>query len=266
MFYVYKIINLINDRYYIGVHKSNNFENDGYMGSGKLIKKSIEKYGIDNFIKIKLFEYDNAIEAYIKEKELIGISSEMCYNLHEAGKGGWEYVNTLNLPNCMHNPNVVVRMKTSKKITYDSNKDFYNQISTKNLIKAIEKRTGSIDTEYTKEKRAKSIKKFYELNDSPLKNIPKTKEQKQNMSKGWTDEKRKTKSEQQQLRIKENPNIVITNLGKTFSTETKQKMSESRKLYWEEKRNIKSICPYCKKEGVAINMKRWHFDKCKDKK
>ena len=86
------------------------------------------------------------------------------------------------------------------------------------------------------------------------------------------------------------------NYGKSFSEETKKKMSESRlgKVDSEEtklkkslaklgvarsketiqkisfaKKGIKQnkvVCPRCKKEGGVSNMRRYHFENCRDKK
>ena len=51
MFYtIYQITNTINDKIYVGKHMTLDLH-DGYMGSGTLIKRAIEKYGIDFFKK-----------------------------------------------------------------------------------------------------------------------------------------------------------------------------------------------------------------------
>ena len=92
MYYtIYKITNLINNKCYIGKHQTKNLE-DGYMGSGKLLKRAIQKHGIENFTKEILFVFDNEKEMNDKEKELV-IVSEETYNLCEGGKGGFGYIN-----------------------------------------------------------------------------------------------------------------------------------------------------------------------------
>jgi anaerobic selenocysteine-containing dehydrogenase len=45
--------------------------------------------------------------------------------------------------------------------------------------------------------------------------------------------------------------------GKKLSEETKEKMRKPKQ---------KVICPYCHKECGVTQMKRWHFDNCKNKK
>lgn len=90
-FIIYKITNLLNGKYYIGKHKTNDI-NDGYMGSGKLIIKAIKKHGIENFKKEILHVFDNEAEMNAKEKELVVISEDT-YNLCPGGQGGFGYIN-----------------------------------------------------------------------------------------------------------------------------------------------------------------------------
>lgn len=94
LYVVYKTTNLINDKYYIGVHSFVNL-NDQYLGSGKILKQAIKKYGKDNFKRedIKFF-YDEK-EAYQFEAELVKeeqIKNRNCYNLILGGRQSFVFV------------------------------------------------------------------------------------------------------------------------------------------------------------------------------
>ncbi|WZW72986.1 homing endonuclease [Vibrio phage TCU-VP03-AIR1] len=97
MFYtVYKITNLINGRIYVGVHKTENLEDD-YMGSGKLIKRAIKKYGVDNFTREYIAIFDNADDMYNMESVIVDesfIQSNDTYNISLGGNGSFEHIHS----------------------------------------------------------------------------------------------------------------------------------------------------------------------------
>lgn len=88
--YIYKITNLTNGKIYIGKHSTDNLD-DGYFGSGKLIKQSIQKRGIENFKKEYLVFTDNEERLnwferyYIKKYKTYNSSNG--YNLTKGGDG-----------------------------------------------------------------------------------------------------------------------------------------------------------------------------------
>ena len=93
MYYtIYKITNKLNSKIYIGKHQTKNLD-DGYMGSGKLIRRAVEKHGIENFQKEILHVFETEAEMNKAEARLV-ILSEDSYNLCSGGQGGWGYVNT----------------------------------------------------------------------------------------------------------------------------------------------------------------------------
>jgi hypothetical protein len=88
--YIYKTTNLKNGKYYVGMHSTDNL-NDGYLGSGDRLRRSIRKNGKDNF-KLEILEFlPNRASLSLREKELINeslLKDPMCMNISLGGQGG----------------------------------------------------------------------------------------------------------------------------------------------------------------------------------
>ena len=90
-YYLYKITNIINNKFYIGVHRTSNI-NDEYFGSGINITRAIKKYGKENFKKEILKFFENAPEMFFAEKEMVTedfLKNPLVYNIRVGGKGGF---------------------------------------------------------------------------------------------------------------------------------------------------------------------------------
>ena len=88
---VYKTTNLVNDKFYVGVHGCMNPDVfDGYLGSGKVLLLAIKKYGKENFIRETLFEYETYEEVFLKEHRIVDkkfLEKDDVYNLRVGGFG-----------------------------------------------------------------------------------------------------------------------------------------------------------------------------------
>lgn len=88
---LYKTTNLLNGKYYYGIHSTNKIEDD-YLGSGKRLRYSIRKYGKENFKREILNFFDNREELVQSEIDLLtrGILEDIhCMNLMKGGYGGF---------------------------------------------------------------------------------------------------------------------------------------------------------------------------------
>ena len=85
--YLYKITNLINGKIYIGIHSTNNL-NDDYFGSGRTLIKAMKKYGKENFKKEILEWFDWRCEALNREAQIVNeefVKRADTYNLKTGG-------------------------------------------------------------------------------------------------------------------------------------------------------------------------------------
>lgn len=89
---VYETINKINGKRYIGCHATDNLD-DGYLGSGNLLKEAIKKYGTINFERKILHIVKTPGEMFELEASLVTeefVNNPDTYNLVPGGFGGFK--------------------------------------------------------------------------------------------------------------------------------------------------------------------------------
>ena len=177
MFYtIYKTTNLINGKIYIGKHQTKDI-NDFYMGSGKHLRHSIQKYGIENFKKEILFQFDNEEEMNAKEAELV--TEEFClredtYNLCVGGQGGFSHINRdkefmfqKNSKGGIKGSKTTNELRRFKLATDQQYRDFYRQATTNSVIKAkIQSDINNPDGQFAGKKHTEEAKRKIGIKNS----------------------------------------------------------------------------------------------------
>lgn len=95
-FIVYKTTHIASGKIYIGAHQTKKLD-DGYQGSGNILKHAIKKHGRAAFQTEHLFVFDNQQEMFDKEAELVTqefVNRKDTYNLLPGGVGGWHVPRT----------------------------------------------------------------------------------------------------------------------------------------------------------------------------
>lgn len=91
--FVYLTVCLVNGKSYIGKYEGS--ELDNYIGSGRLLKRAVQKYGKENFIRIILERFSNKEDCRKGEikwiKLLNAVESKAFYNIATGGEGGNTY-------------------------------------------------------------------------------------------------------------------------------------------------------------------------------
>lgn len=88
---LYKTTNIVNQKIYYGVHRETKWpQQDGYLGSGVLLKRAIEKYGRCHFKREVICISDNSDYIYFLESQLVNeafIRESSNYNICGGGLG-----------------------------------------------------------------------------------------------------------------------------------------------------------------------------------
>lgn len=67
---IYRITNLLNGKMYVGQHTTDDLD-DGYMGSGVILRHALKKYGKENFRKEWLMFCEDADELNYMERVFV---------------------------------------------------------------------------------------------------------------------------------------------------------------------------------------------------
>ncbi len=118
-FIIYRTINNINNKYYIGCHKTKKLD-DGYIGSGKLLQLAIKKYGKENFTREILYLCKDSKEMFEKEREIVNeevVKDKNSYNVKIGGEANYYFINHNHL-NHKNNQHLIHGEKCKNDIEY----------------------------------------------------------------------------------------------------------------------------------------------------
>lgn len=154
--YIYKTINLVNGKIYIGQKHSNKFLGNKYLGSGKRFKDAVKHYGEEAF-KVELLEEVDSKDL-IDDREIYWIAqfnstdSAVGYNMSKGGN-----VNRAMIGEYNPSKRLEVRAKISKNAI--GNKWSFGRKHTKEeLIKMSNALMGRAVTEETRKKLSENAK------------------------------------------------------------------------------------------------------------
>lgn len=88
---LYRTTCTVTGNYYIGVHSTDNLE-DGYLGSGLRLKRSVQKHGIENHTKEFLEFFECREKLMQREAEVVNeilLQDSKCMNLKKGGDGNF---------------------------------------------------------------------------------------------------------------------------------------------------------------------------------
>lgn len=254
-FIVYETTNLVNDKKYRGIHKTNKLD-DKYLGSGFALKCAIRKYGENNF-KREILEFCNSYEELIeREKNYVDedwIKDKMTYNLKTGGQSSGilsdeskkKISETLKIK--YKNGEIKANSPACKKGKKGWNKGLKMSESYKELCSKVQKERFQKDNNHAFKICPNRISPNKGKKLKPL-----SLEQKIKMS--------------ETMKIKWSTDLEYQNNVKS-NLKSWNKGKKGLQVAWNKGLEMEKVqCPHCDKCLDKGNAIRWHFDNCKMKK
>lgn len=142
--FVYETTNLVNGKYYIGKHSTNDL-NDGYLGSGKHFKNAVLKYGKENFSRKILHFFETSEQAWKFEEKIVTEETIKDNNSYNEAYGGKNHIRSLK-------NNDLNKFKKHQSKAGKKGIVALNDILSEEEKTAIRKKAGKISSEINKNK------------------------------------------------------------------------------------------------------------------
>jgi len=160
--FIYRTTNIKTGKYYYGIHSTHNLD-DGYLGSGKRLKYSINKYGKEAHEREILEFFENREDLRKREKDIVNlneIAKAECMNLQLGGGGGFIDVNHQRKCGAAGNKAYANRLKNDIAFLESRKKissDIFIKLHKEGKIKPFDW-TGKTHSDKTKKKISESAK------------------------------------------------------------------------------------------------------------
>jgi hypothetical protein len=246
IYILYRTTNLVNDKTYIGIHKTNNLD-DGYIGSGKALLNAVKKYGKERF-KREILEFCNSYDELLELEKLYvnidWIKDESNYNLKTGGQSSG-----------------ILSDESKKKIS-DTLKERYknDELDRRESIAPYN------ITDEIKEKISKTLTERYKEQEHNRKEVNPWNKGLKGVQVGWnkglklkpmTEEEKEKRSKTLKERWKNQEHH-------SKGQEPWNKGKKGSQVAWNKGKEMEKIeCPYCHKFFDKLNAKKWHFENCK---
>lgn len=241
--YIYKTTCIVTGKFYFGMHSSDRLD-DGYKGSGKILNRSIKKYGIAAHITEIISYHPDRKTLKQAERAIITeslLKNPSCMNLKIGGEGGGQKGVTRSSATIERMRKARLKLLSEGWTPSDS--------SIEKMKSKLRGRKHTLETKrkMSESRKGRKIPAFSAEHRAKLSAARRTRV--------ISDITRKRISDS----MRDNPN----NVGWKLSKESREKQKQAARVALTNVPKEKIRCPHCGNSGGKPAMIRFHFYNCK---